>query len=85
MFPFSLWSLLHHLGSQNQKGDGDCPGGIRVFSVPFPETFVISSLSSDVGFGVSAVSVEGEQKPTLLPGEQLLGAQSAKAGDWRRG
>lgn len=56
-----------------------------MFSVPFPETFVISSLSSDVGFGVSAVSVEGEQKPTLLPGEQLLGAQSAKAGDWRRG
>lgn len=33
------------------------------------------------GCGVSVVCLEGEEKPTLLAGEQILGAQSAKAAD----
>ena len=36
-----------------------------------------------VGFGVSAVSLKGKERPALLAGEQISGGQNAIAGDWR--
>lgn len=55
-----------------------------VASVAFlPETIRSQARVHMVGSSVLAVYLEGEEKPTLLAGEQILGAKSVKAADWR--